>query len=137
MREIKFRGKRVDTGEWVYGFLVRDTDGDMPYIVERAYWSTCEGMDFDQTLCYEVDPSTVGQFTGLKDKAGRDVYEGDLLSTDLDRPYLIVVFRNGCFMVQCHDSGENYFDLMVPVNPKTYTLKYHEVIGNEHEDLPQ
>ena len=64
MREIRFRGKRTDTKEWVYGYLA---DGDM-----ICNWSK-------DRISYEVIPHTVGQFTGLHDKNGKEIYEGDII----------------------------------------------------------
>lgn len=69
-REIKFRGKRTDNGEWVYGYywsvkdihFIQDTHGN-------------QLMPFD----HKVDLATVGQYTGLKDKNGTEIYEGDSL----------------------------------------------------------
>ena len=75
-----------------------------------------------------------GRYTGLKDKNGRDIYEGDILSTDLDRPYLIVEFRNGAFMFQCHDNGKDYYDFMATTGENYDFTKYHEVIGNVYEN---
>src|SRR5699024_4231213 len=130
MREIKFRAWDVESNEMTLPSDIIEVLVSMKnevYAMVKGRNETLGGINRDNTILM--------QYTGLKDKNGTEIYEGDILSTDLSRPYLIVEFRNGEFMYQCHDSGRNYFDFMEPANERLKSnTKYHEVIGNIYEN---
>ena len=69
MREIKFRGKNVDSGEWYYGSLTVYPNGKCEIVV----------FDDGEVLEYPVIPESVGQFTGLHDVNGEEIYDGDVV----------------------------------------------------------
>lgn len=129
MREIVFRGKRIDTGEWVYGNLIQWRDGGVTILLEK------DGIDGH--LEYDVDPDTVGQYTGLKDRNGKKIYEGDIVKTPLLDPIfgdvlsdafdnVAISFHNGSFVVAYYN-----------VRHKIYLQDLYdeiEVIGNIHDN---
>ena len=93
MREIIFRGKRIDNGEWVYGSLF--VGFKKCYICPEAIAM----YNFDGALCLggfvEVDPSTIGQYTGLKDTHGQRIFERDIIKADNGKQSSISVVKFG------------------------------------------
>ena len=125
MREILFKAKRKDNGEWIEGYYYKRIQGGKVVDAIEKYNGNIGSIEY-----YEIDPETIYQFTGLLDKNGNKIWEHDICSTDLERPYSIVVFRNGCFMYELNDGDKDYFDIMMPIEPLVDSDKYTEVIGN-------
>ena len=85
-REISFRGKSKRTGEWVFGNLFdKDTKG-------RTHIGTTVRM------CFDIDPETVGQFTGIDDREGEKIFEGDIFKIGAEDNIYTVKFDYGCFL---------------------------------------
>lgn len=128
MREIWFRGKRCDNGEWVYGSLLN------PYRKKPLIAHYENGQEI---LGYtvEVIPDTVGQYTGLKDKNGKRIFEGDILiyvvdgEYDVNEKYLVVfVDDEAAFKVRFYYIGKfACYDDIAPCEKL-------EIIGNVHDN---
>ena len=132
MREILFRGKRIDNGEWVEGAFLNDRDGAFyicPAVSDISYG---DGENRRRIGCwYKVDPSTVGQYTGLKDKNGKRIWERDIVKTDKfsepNKQYIIKYdLQFGAFIGQ--DRYNCYFVTFDGDSDE------FEVIGNIHDN---
>lgn len=127
MRTIKFRGKSVETGKWVFGDVYTDIYFGDVYIHEVS--PDCGGETF------LADKDTIGQFTGLKDKNGNEIYEGDVISWK-SKCY-VVVFRDGMFYasVEEYNTGA-YGGYPLHAVAKTATTidgqDICEIVGNIH-----
>lgn len=155
-REIKFRGKRTDNGEWVYGNLIIEDDecyistDDIGIELDDDYWANSYGYppsssDFHITNIHEVIPKTVGQFTGLKDKNGVEIFEGDIFQYRKHDGYLLpdftgeVLFRMGSFgyVTTSGNIGEVFKPFTAIDELKEDFLDYIEIIGNIHDKAQQ
>lgn len=137
MREILFRGKRSDNGEWVEGqYYKREYCYGDPSVRHYIITST-ETLDYDQALEYHiVDPKTIGQFTGLFDKNDKKIFEGDVLAwemwLDSDNPahkkLVWVEFLNGQFIIRLLEDGMRHKTMSLYVE-----REYLTVVGNIYD----
>ena len=147
MREILFRGK-TDDGEWVYGSFCMDA---------REQFNGLCGVDgfirlYDKAKgkmqTYEVDRETVGQYTGLKDKNGKRIFEGDIIKTDNGKESSVSVVKFGEYYPKMFYAMLDMFNPGIPhVNAYGFYLastkhedmilfksRHFEIIGNIHDN---
>lgn len=115
-REIKFRGKSQSSGEWFYGYLFKSDSGESTHI--RTNYKGC----------LNIDPDTVGEYTGLRDKNKIEIYENDLIKCGKD--IYEIIWNRGMFVLKnIHSSviGDISLGLMLDV----FDL---EIIGNRYDN---
>lgn len=124
MREIIFRGKRIDNGEWIIGNLIHQLDFygepvDKCFITDKN-----DTYDLDIGEPIEVIPETIGQYIGQKDKNGIKIYDGDIIQYVINKHKYIVTINDFC-VGTIDEKGEK---LMLGRIHNDF-----EVIGNIHE----
>ena len=133
MREILFRGKRTDNGEWVYGYYTKaryylnEKEMHVIFAPDGEAFPRCEFSDYE-----EVDPETVCQFTGITDKNGRKIFEGDIVEGNSEyftytHPYGKIVYDGGQYLISFDDVLEDIECLGAWANDV-------EIIGNIYDN---
>ena len=129
MKEIKFRGKRHDNGEWICGNLI--DWGNHEQLVIFPLLEYASSLPLETIIAMKaksVDYKTVGQYTGVMDKFGKEIFDGDFIRlTPLDYPKLVAWNEEQC-------RWDMYIDNFPVSGFNKQSLKNYEVIGNIYDN---
>lgn len=130
-REILFRGKLEYNGKWIYGDLLQYENGEVAIFGDRLSSFGCECTEMLKRD--RVTPETIGQYTGLKDKNGKKIFEGDIVHLKGDGfddkevgidYYRVVTFHDGTI---CLSVGDVFH---TPINDYVHGLDDWDIVGN-------
>ena len=122
MRQIKFKAKRLDGKGWVCGYFYEENGNT--YISENRQKES----KLNRNLTYKVDPSTVCQFTGLKDCEGKEIWEGDIVER-----VIYDLFKGSAKVKSVIEYLDGAFVAITDGIPYSLYFKYIKVVGNKFD----